>query len=80
VICAGEIYTDAEGAITQISNRSGHYGPGMTQLLHTLEFLEKQGVDLAPINLVVYSNKPTTGYPSAAAFLNYHQVKIFIRS
>jgi hypothetical protein len=48
---AGELKV-TQGKISEISNKSGHYRPGLPQLVQTLEFLESKGVDLAGIKKV----------------------------
>jgi hypothetical protein len=52
VACAGEIKTDANGKIVEITDKSGHYKPSNNQLLKMLSFLEKQGVNLSEVTLV----------------------------
>ena len=37
--CAGTIFTDEEGHITQLSNESGHYKPDVKMTLYGLEYL-----------------------------------------
>lgn len=48
---AGELKV-TNGKISEISNKSGHYRPGIPQLVQTLEFLQSKGVDLADIKKV----------------------------
>jgi len=43
---AGEIKTDREGQVKEVTDRSGHYKPGEGQNQQVLDQLEKQGVNL----------------------------------
>jgi hypothetical protein len=43
VSAAGEIKLDYAGYVTEITNKSGHYKPGATQVIQLLEELAKQG-------------------------------------
>lgn len=52
VLCAGEIITDSEGKLIEITDKSGHYNPKNPHLLNALSFLEKQGVNLSEVTLV----------------------------
>lgn len=52
VVCAGEIITDSEGKLIEITDKSGHYNPKNPHLLNALYFLEKQGINLDAVTLV----------------------------
>jgi hypothetical protein len=43
VAAAGEIKLDYQGYVRQITNKSGHYKPGATQVIQLLEELARQG-------------------------------------
>jgi hypothetical protein len=43
---AGSYKTDAEGNLTQITNKSGHYKPGIAKLIQSVETLLRQGAFL----------------------------------
>ena len=57
VLSAGEIKTNAEGEIVWFSNKSGHYQPGMDQVVNALKFFKSKGVDLSK---VVFKNMMRT--------------------
>lgn len=47
---AGEMKVNPAGYITAISNKSGHYHPGLLQLVQTLKSLQAQKVDLSQLD------------------------------
>lgn len=69
VIGAGEILTDPEGNILEISSKSGHYKPTPQQLADTVAFLEKMGIDLDYIHVVENSEEGIKRHESARDFL-----------
>ncbi len=54
LIFAGEMETDREGRIVQISNRSGHYKPGKAHFLQALRCIKNWGIDLKKVELHEY--------------------------
>ncbi len=52
VIGAGEIITNPQGQLIEITDKSGHYKPCNPQLLNTLQFFQNQGLDLSLITLI----------------------------
>jgi hypothetical protein len=57
VLCAGEIITDCEGRLIEITDKSGHYKPREINLLKLLSFLDRKKVDLTDVTLVKKSKK-----------------------
>lgn len=70
VISAGEIETNAKGKVIKISNRSGHYKPGIEPLLSSLSVLEKNGVDLSSVKASFATLKGIFTYDSGSQFLS----------
>jgi len=66
VVCAGEM-TVRNGNVTRISNSSGHYRPGPQHLLPVLWLLQKSGVNLGTVEVVLF--KPGAGNGSVDCFL-----------
>ncbi len=52
VVCGGEIKTDPNGKILEITDKSGHYKPREINLLKLLSFLDRKKVDLTDVTLV----------------------------
>jgi len=46
VAAAGEIFTNQDGVVKEISNVSGHYRPGEEQALQSIDGLRQMGVDM----------------------------------
>lgn len=69
VLGAGAITTNPEGVIIRISNESGHYKPGKKQLISTLRYLQKQGVDLSKVEVVERTDKVKI-YKNAKSYLD----------
>ncbi|MCX6990330.1 MAG: hypothetical protein NTX49_04620 [Chlamydiae bacterium] len=71
VFAAGTIATNSDGQIVEISNKSGHYNPGLPQILSMLQLLEDQGIDLSVVKFTKTNDGgPSLGYNSAKAFLD----------
>ena len=66
----GEIKTNPEGKIIEISNKSGHYKPSKIQILNTLNLLEKAGVDLSQVKFRELTKKGTLIYHSSKEYLD----------
>ena len=49
-IAAGEIKTDDEGNIIEVSNKSGHYIPNDEQNLNLLKIFQKNNIDISKFN------------------------------
>ena len=69
VVGAGEIKTNPEGTITQISAHSGRYKPCAKQLLNTLQYFERMGADLTQVTLTENYQAESVAPSSAKAFL-----------
>ena len=70
VLGAGEIRTDKEGTILEMTTRSGHYKPLPSQFFNTFDFLEAHGVDLAKVGLTeVGAGGSITKHPSISEFI-----------
>jgi hypothetical protein len=66
VLCAGELATNREGAVTYLSNFSGHYQPGKESFLHFVALLAERGVDLSRVVAgVVHADGTLTRHPAA---------------
>ena len=65
---AGEWWV-ADGKLTKISQRSGHYCPSWKQMLKTLERLEEKGVNCRGVKIkaLTYRNDPQGETPDQAA-------------
>lgn len=50
---AGEIKTNPDGSIKEISSKSGHYKPTVEQNIQTLKIFADQGIDLKGVNFGV---------------------------
>ncbi|MGH9067484.1 MAG: hypothetical protein ACRD0J_08360 [Acidimicrobiales bacterium] len=75
VAAAGELKA-AGGAVTHLSNKSGHYMPGQEHLRNMLWFLAgKSGVALGSFALTVTSAGPPQNYPTADAYMNQVTLK-----
>lgn len=70
VLGAGEIQTDGEGRIVELSSKSGHYKPSKEQILNTLKCLEDKGVDLSHVILSEVTDEGSWVYHSAKIYLD----------
>ena len=70
VLGAGEIQTDGEGRIVELSSKSGHYKPSREQILNTLKCLEDKGVDLSHVRLSEVTDEGSWVYHSAKVYLD----------
>lgn len=53
IMGAGELKTNSEGKILEVSNKSGHYKPNLQQNLNTLHLLQNEyGVDLSSVKFI----------------------------
>ena len=68
VIGAGEIKTNTEGTIIELSSKSGHYKPTVDQLHDAVAFLEKNGIDLTDVHLEENGEDSITRHSSAKDF------------
>lgn len=66
---AGEIKTDPQGNITEVSSKSGHYKPDKEELLTGLRVFKSQGVDLSKVRVVLHQKSGTRFYNNAEKFL-----------
>lgn len=69
VISAGEIQTDPNGMVVKLSNKSGHYQPGIDQMLSSLTILAKNGIALSAVKIELTSPNDTLIYNSGSVFL-----------
>ncbi|MEW5772937.1 MAG: hypothetical protein AB1916_05375 [Thermodesulfobacteriota bacterium] len=68
VLCAGSIVLE-KGAVTYLSNKSGHYQPTPTHILHCLNALAANGLAHDDITIeVCLGNAPNITFPTVAAF------------
>lgn len=66
---AGEIKTDQDGKIIELSSKSGHYRPTNAQNLHTLHYFKDRGVDLN-IKFTFYDTNGKTQERNAQEYLD----------
>lgn len=57
VAAAGEIKTNPDGSIAELSNKSGHYRPTDAQNLYMLRYFQARGLDLSKIDFTLYDEK-----------------------
>ncbi|MCX6990711.1 MAG: hypothetical protein NTX49_06595 [Chlamydiae bacterium] len=68
MIGAGEIKTNAEGTIIELSSKSGHYKPTSDQLHDAVAFLGKNGIDLTHVCVEENGEDSITSHLSAKDF------------
>lgn len=69
IIGAGEIRTDENGKLLEITSKSGHYKPEKAQLLSSLQYLRAQGVPLRGVKVVEVGEEGNRIYNDAAVYL-----------
>lgn len=69
ILGGGEILTNRQGQVTFLSNRSGHYFPGVKQSIAMLKFFQNNGVDLSKVQFEFYGEKGLELYDNALDFL-----------
>lgn len=71
VLGAGEIETNAQGNLTCITNKSGHYKPTVKNMLDVLTVLNEAGIDLTNVEVKILNGngKASFIYGSAKEFL-----------
>ena len=66
---AGEMKVD-RGALTWISNKSGHYTPGVQHFVQVLHILQKRGVNLAAVRVQFHTRLGKTDYATVGDFIS----------
>lgn len=74
VMGAGELLTDDEGHLIEISNNSGHYQPGPKEMVNILKLFDSNGVDLSRVTLklVIHPYEGKYQTYNAVEFLKTH--------
>ena len=67
-VAAGEIKTNPDGTIVELSNKSGHYRPSDAQNLFLLRYFRDHGVDLSK---VIFTNLSAEGKSESRNALEY---------
>lgn len=62
VLAAGELYFK-EGKLQTITDKSGHYQPTKEMMAKGLKILQKRGIDLSEVKLILNSHPLSTGGP-----------------
>jgi hypothetical protein len=75
VMAAGEIKTDGNGQITELSSKSGHYRPTDKENRFMLNFFKDRGADLSKLKFTAYGADGQTEKYNAAKYLNYLEHK-----
>lgn len=70
VMMAGEMRTDANGRITYLSNKSGHYIPGNDAIVRMLTYFSTQGLDLTHVAFEEFFGGSATYTGNAQEFLD----------
>ena len=65
---AGEMKVE-KGALKWISNKSGHYAPGVHQFIQVLHLMQKRGIDLGPVRVQFHTRQGKTEYATVGDFL-----------
>ncbi len=70
VMAAGEIKTAADGTITHISSKSGHYKPSAQENVEMLRYFEAQGVVLSNVEFTYFTKEGESPPQTAQAYLD----------
>lgn len=68
-IAAGEIKTDANGKLIELSSKSGHYQPKDAQNLFMLKYFQDRGTDFSSVKFTYYDTNGKTGERNALEYL-----------
>ena len=68
-VAAGEIKTDPNGKIVELSSKSGHYRPKDSQNLYMLKYFQDRGADLSTIKFTFYGTEGKTEERNAHEYL-----------
>lgn len=69
VLAGGEIKTNEDGLIIELSSKSGHYRPTAEENLFMLTYFENRGVDLSKVKFTTYNSKGGTEEHNALDYL-----------
>lgn len=69
VLAAGEIKTDSNGKIIELSSKSGHYRPKDSQNLYLLKYFQDRGADLSTVKFTFYDVNGKTEERNAQEYL-----------
>lgn len=69
IVTAGEIKTNPDGSIAELSSKSGHYTPKDSQNLYMLNYFKNKGLDLQNIKFTFYDTDGETGERNALQYL-----------
>lgn len=75
VMAAGEIKTNKNGQITELSSKSGHYRPTDKENQFMLNYFKNRGADLSKLQFTAYGTNGQTEKYNAAKYLNYLEHK-----
>jgi hypothetical protein len=70
IAAAGEVKTDSNGNILELSSKSGHYQPTDSQNLYMLRYFRDHGADLGSVKFTFYGEKGKTEERNALDHLN----------
>lgn len=70
VFSAGELKTNPDGTVTELSGKSGHYRPTHKENLYTLQYFRDRGVDLTNMKFTYFNSQGKTFERNAQEYLS----------
>jgi hypothetical protein len=76
VILAGELKTDSQGKIIFVSNKSGHYAPGVDAVVSMLNYFSSHGVNRSEVSFAELFSGSEKVFANAQEFLEQLKEKV----